>query len=144
MPVLRFLTDTNSVSDYFRQVPEVKSWIDSHRGTLAISTLTLAELRRGIELRPEGKLRRQLEERYRFILEDYRDAIYSFDEAAAVEWGRLMCEARRVPIPLDDSLIGAIARASELVVVTRNVKHFPGCRTVNPWDGKLYDAWSPR
>jgi hypothetical protein len=36
----------------------------------------------------------------------YREAIYVFDEAAA---------------------------ACGLAVVTRNEKHFPGCKTVNPW-----------
>ena len=74
-----------------------------------------------------------LERLYQFILQDYRDAILVFDEAAAAEWGRLMAEARNHPIPYDDSLIAAIAHSCDLTIVTRNEKHFPGCRTVNPW-----------
>jgi predicted nucleic acid-binding protein len=75
-----------------------------------------------------------LERIFDFILEDYREAIYAFDEAAAAaEWGRLMAESKNKPIPYDDSLIAAIARSCGLVVVTRNEKHFPGCKTVNPW-----------
>ncbi|MDW8310828.1 MAG: PIN domain-containing protein, partial [Verrucomicrobiales bacterium] len=108
-----------------------------------LSTLTLAEMRRGIELKDEGKARRRLERLFRFVLEDFRDAIFVFDEAAAVEWGRLMAEARHQRIPYDDSLIAAIARSCGLRVVTRNRKHFPGCPTVNPWTGEEFEAWSP-
>jgi predicted nucleic acid-binding protein len=50
-------------------------------GQIGISSLTLAEMRRGIELRAKGKARRALERAYRFILEDYRDAIFVFWKA---------------------------------------------------------------
>jgi predicted nucleic acid-binding protein len=136
MPVLRYLTDTNAVCDYFRPGNPVKAWFDSHSGEIGISTLTLAEMRRGIELKGDCKARFALERIYGFILEDYREAIYVFDEAAAAEWGRLMVEAKSQPIPYDDSLIGAIARSCDLIVVTRNQKHFPGCKVVNPWGSK--------
>ena len=143
MPLLNYLADTNTVSDYLRQVPEVRAWFAAHRGEVGISTLTLAEMRRGIELKPAGKARLALERAYGFILEDYREAVFVFDEAAAVEWGKLMAEAKGHPLPYDDSLIGAVARSCEMKVVTRNVKHFPGCATINPWDGKEYPAWVP-
>ncbi len=89
-------------------------------------------MRRGIELRGQRKGRRELEAAFKFITEDYRDAIFAFDEAAAVEWGVMMAQAKQ-PISYDDSLIAAIARSYELTVVTRNGKHFIGCNTVNPW-----------
>ena len=57
--------------------------------------------------------------------------------------GRLMADARAHSLPFDDSLIGAIARSMTATVVTRNVKHFPGCRTVDPWTGKESAAWRP-
>ena len=143
MPVLKFLADTNSVSDFFRDGNPVRHWFAAHPGEIGISTLTLAELRRGIELRGDGKVRKRLERSYRFIIQDYRDAIFVFDEAAAREWGRLMSEARHHPLPYDDSLIAAIARSCQLRVVTRNVKHFPGCETVDPWTGLEHAAWQP-
>ena len=135
MPVLSYLADTNAVSDFFRDVEPVRKWFAGHRGEVALSTLTLAEIRRGIELKPAGRARRALEKVYTFILEDYRDAIFVFDEAAAVEWGRLMAETRNQPLPYEDSLIAAIARSAGLTVVTRNTRHFPGCDTVTPWEG---------
>lgn len=108
-----------------------------------MSTLTLAELRRGIELKPESKALRLLERQFQFILHDYEGCIWVFDEAAAFEWGRLMAEARNHSIPFDDSLIGAIARAMSAKVVTRNARHFPGCHTVDPWTGKECAACRP-
>jgi predicted nucleic acid-binding protein len=133
MPVLKYLADTNVVSDYFRPGNPVRDWFTKHSGEIAISTLTLAEIRRGIELKSGTKTRLALERIYGYVLQDYRDAIFSFDETAAAEWGRLMAESKNRPLPYDDSLIAAIARSHELIVVTRNEKHFPGCKTVNPW-----------
>ena len=132
MPVLKYLADTNAVSDYFRPGNPVKAWFNDHPGEIGLSTLTLAEMRRGIELKGDTKARLALERVFKFVLEDYREAIFAFDEAAAAEWGRMMAQAKQ-PIPYDDSLIGAIARSRNLTVVTRNEKHFPGCDTVNPW-----------
>jgi predicted nucleic acid-binding protein len=133
MPVLKYLTDTNTVSDYFRPGNPVKDWFAQPRGQIGISTLTLAEMRRGIELKADPKTRAKLERTYDFTLEDYREAIFVFDEAAAAEWDRLMAESRDALPPYDDSLIAAIARSSGLTVITRNEKHFSGVATVNPW-----------
>jgi predicted nucleic acid-binding protein len=135
VPILKYLADTNTISDYFRNIPAVREWMSKHDGQIGISTLTLAEIRRGIELRKEGKMRRNLERSFKFILEDYRDAIFVFDEAAAHEWGKLMAESREHLPPYDDSLIAAIARSCGLAVVTRNYRDFQGCDTVDPWTG---------
>ena len=86
MPVLKYLADTNTVSDYFRPGNPVKKWFASHRGEIGISTLTLAEMRRGIELKGDTNARFALERVFDFVLEEYREAIYVFDEAAAAEW----------------------------------------------------------
>jgi predicted nucleic acid-binding protein len=135
MPLLTHLADTNAVSDFLRGESSVREWFAAHPGAVGISTITMAELRRGIELKPEGKARLALERHYRFILEDYRGAIFIFDEAAAFEWGSMMARMKTKLPPYDDSLIGAIARSCAMKVVTRNGEHFLGCDTVNPWDG---------
>lgn len=133
MPVLKYLADTNAISDFFRGEPAARKWFAAHQGQVGISTLTLAEIRRGIELKPDGKARNTLEREYGFLLEDYRGAIFVFDEAAAAEWGRLMAEQRNQLPPYDDSLIGGIARSCDLTIVTRNEKDFPANVTANPW-----------
>jgi predicted nucleic acid-binding protein len=100
MPVLNYLVDTNAVSDLLRGEQPVIDWFSQHPHEIGISTLTLAEMRWGIEKKVEGKRRRELERKFRYVLEDYRGAIFVFDEAAAMEWGRLMAEARGHPVPL--------------------------------------------
>src|SRR5438067_5860789 len=144
MPLLRYLADTNVISDWMAGEKSVVDWLQAHRHEIAISTFTLAEIRRGIELKPDSKTRRELERKFRFTLEDYNGCIWVFDEAAAIEWGKLMAEARNQPIPFDDSLIGAIARSMRAKVVTRNFKHFPGCVTIDPWTGLKHSASSGR
>ena len=143
MPILKYLADTNAISDWMREIEPVIQWLAERKGEVAVSTMTLAELRYGIELKNQGKARRELERKFEWILEEYEQRIWLFDEAAAFEWGRLMAEARAHPLPFDDSLIGAIARSMSATVVTRNVKHFPGCRTVDPWTGNESPAWRP-
>jgi predicted nucleic acid-binding protein len=143
MPILSYLADINAVSDFLRGEKPVRDWFSNRRDEIGISTLSLAEIRRGIELKADGKLRRALEQKFRYVMDDYKGAIFVFDEASAMEWGRLMAEARHHPIPYEDSLIGAIARSVGLTVITRNIKHFPGCKTVDPWTGTEHSAWHP-
>jgi toxin FitB len=94
MPILRFLADTNVAAAWMAQQEPVHGWLDQRRAEVAISTITLAEIRRGIELRGDTKARRELERDYRFLLQDFSERIWLFDEAAAGEWGRLMAEAQ--------------------------------------------------
>jgi toxin FitB len=143
MPLLKFLADTNVISDWMHGEETVAKWLSDHQDEVALSTLTLAELRQGIELRGDTKARRDLERDFGFVLQEFEGCVWSFDEAAAFEWGRFGAKARNHPIPFDDSLIGAIARSMNVKVVTRNVKHFPGCTTINPWTNKETPAWQP-
>jgi predicted nucleic acid-binding protein len=141
MPLLKYLADTNALSAIMRAEEPVVEWFSMRRDEVALSAVTLAELRAGIELTPRGRRRSELERKFEFVLEDYRGAILVFDESAAFEWGRLMAEARKHPLAYDDSMIAAIARSVGLRVVTRNVRDFPGCETVDPWTGVEYPGW---
>ncbi|GEM_PF-724408 len=128
MPVLKYLAGTNAISDVMRPETPVEKWFADHKNEIGISTLTLAEMRRGIELKPEGKYRRALERLFSFILQDYAERIFFFDESAATEWGRMMAQHKAQPIPYDDSLIAAIARSCDMIVVTRNESTSPAAR----------------
>ena len=143
MPFLRYLVDTNAISDRLRGCEPVSDWLRKHRDEVAISTLTLAEMRQGIEIKPAGKSRRQLETAFGFVLEDFAGAVWVFDEAAAIEWGRLMAEARARgrSLPYGDSLIGAIARSMGAKVVSNDKAGFAGCVRVDPWTDLEYPAW---
>lgn len=43
--------------------------------------------------------------------------------------------------PLDDALIAAIARAAEMTIATRDVRHFEplGVRWIDPWDRSSWE-----
>lgn len=143
MPFLKYLLDTNTISERLRDIEPVGNWLRAHEQEMAISVITLGELKRGIEIRQQGKARRELERALRFVLQDLSGAIWVFDEGAAMEWGRLMGEAkaRSHPLPFADSLIGAIARNMGAKVVSRDTKGFAGCSRVDPWTDVEYPVW---
>ncbi|MGH9549291.1 MAG: type II toxin-antitoxin system VapC family toxin [Terriglobales bacterium] len=104
---------------------------------LYLAALTIGELRRGVELiRYRGDARQaQLLERWLDgLLEQYSDNVLPFDADAAQVWGRL-----RVPHPENplDKQIAATALVYDLVLVTRNVKHFAstGVKLLDPFAG---------
>ena len=137
MPILKYMADTNAVADYWRH-QAVRDWFEARRDEVGISAFTVADLRRGVELKRGTKSWGTLDRHLRFILEDFAGAILPFDEAAGNEWGRMMAVWRKQLPPLGDSYIGAVARIHDLTVVTRNLDHFRAVRRVNPHDGLEY------
>jgi predicted nucleic acid-binding protein len=136
---VRFLLDTNVVSALRvrGRNPAVEAWAASVAvNDQFIAATTVAEIERGVAAleRSDAEqgvvLRRWFSER---VLPAFADRILPFDLAAA----RVLA-TYRVPehAPLDDALIAAVAQANELVVATRNTKHFEplGVQLLNPWD----------
>lgn len=104
---------------------------------LYLAAVTIGELRRGVELiRHRGDTRQAhtLERWLVALLAEYSESILSFDADAAQVWGRL-----RVPHPENplDKQIAATALLYDLVLVTRNVKHFAwtGVKLLDPFAG---------
>ena len=137
-----WLLDTNIVSDLKKKSPDPRCviWLEQRAQDCAISTITLAELRWGIERMAEGKSKSEHEKDYAFLLEDYRGRFYEFDGPAATEWGRYASELEAgfggdwwKHYEFRDTQIAAIAREYGLTVVTRNTKHFPFVATENPF-----------
>lgn len=139
---MKYLLDSNIVSEPVKAKPNsaVVSWLDSYELECAVSTITLAELRYGIERLPEGKRRRQLERDFAFLRQDLGRRVIAFDEAEAAEWGRYAARLERElgrdaqrKVGIKDSQIAATALAHRLIVVTRNTDHFPQVDTLNPF-----------
>lgn len=139
---MTWLLDTNVVSEISRPLPDsyCLAWLEEHSEDSAISTITLAELRYGIERLPAGKRKSEKERAFRFLVEDYRGRFFDFDAAAATEWGRYVAELEKTHgtdwwkhFDLRDTQIAAIAREYGLTVATRNAKDFPQCDTEDPF-----------
>ncbi|WP_244107564.1 type II toxin-antitoxin system VapC family toxin [Burkholderia anthina] len=137
-----FLIDTNVISEirkgkrtnrgvraFFRQA-------ESDARPLYLSIVTVAELRRGVDLirhRGNHQQASAFEAWMATILSGYASNILSVDIETSQMWGHL-----RVPDPTHelDKLIAATALINDLTVVTRNVDDFSrtGVRLLNPFD----------
>ena len=136
-----YLIDTDVISELRKKNqanPGVVAFfkeVSSRDTPIYLAAVTIGELRRGVELiryRGDTRQAQTLERWLSRLLADYRDNVLSFDEDAAQVRGRL-----RVPHPENplDKQIAATALIHDLVLVTRNVKHFAvtGVKLINPF-----------
>jgi toxin FitB len=137
---LSYLLDTNVISNITKPEPSesLLEWMGVQSdGDLFISSLTNAEIRRGILDKPRGEKRERLEAWFagpEGPQSLFKGRILSFDEKAALVWARLMSEGRAVGKPRSDldMIVAAVAQVNDCVVVTDNEKHFPGIEVLNP------------
>jgi predicted nucleic acid-binding protein len=132
--VTRYLLDTNSISETTKPnlAKTLADWLavraDSDH---FVSTLTVAEIWRGIAQMAVGRRRFELESWFAGPAgpqQFFGERVLPFDYAAALEWGFIMADARRTgrarsPI---DMIIAATALANDCAVVTANERHFDG------------------
>jgi hypothetical protein len=138
--MIRYLLDTNILSNITKPVPSesLVAWMAQQADeNLFISTLTVAEIWRGVLEGPAGKKRQQLE-RW-FAGPEGPQALFAgrilpFDDNAALIWGKIMAKGTKAGRPRSaiDMIVAAIAEANDCVVVTDNEKHFIGLKIVNP------------
>ena len=145
------LLDTHVISEPLRLNgdPKVAAWIDAQvLETLYLSTVSLAELRYGITVLPEGKrkaaLRTNLDER---VLPMFDSRILPFDSESADAYAALRVRARAAgkSIGTADAYIAAIAAAHGFTVATRDTSPFEaaGVPVINPWE-EAADSPGPR
>jgi predicted nucleic acid-binding protein len=138
--VSRSLLDTNIISNVTKPAPSemLVEWMaEQSDEDLFISSLTVAEIRRGILEKPPGKKRVELE-RW-FSGPEGPQALFAgrvlpFDERAGLVWARLMADgtAKGRPRSPLDMVIAAVAEANDCVVVTDNERDFAGLKFFNP------------
>ncbi|MGJ4927662.1 type II toxin-antitoxin system VapC family toxin [Bradyrhizobium sp. HKCCYLS2038] len=139
---MNFLLDTNVLSEVRRPAPErrVIGWLDAvDEDRVFISTASLAELRRGVEIMEAGRRRTALGAWLSHDLpQRFAGRILAIDQAVAMRWGDLMAAGHRRGIALSvmDGFFAATASVHGLTLVTRNVKDFAATGTplFNPWD----------
>ena len=136
----RYLLDTNIISNVTKRVPSeaLVAWLAEQADEdLFISSLTVAEIRRGLLLKPAGKKRKELE-RW-FSGPEGPQALFAgrvlpFDEKAGLVWARLMAEGTERGRPRNplDMIVAAVAEANDCIVATDNEKDFAGLKIANP------------
>ena len=137
-----WLLDTNVISELRKPScePSVQAWSERHRAaSLYLSTVTLAEIRYGIERHSDDAFRTTLTAWLDGTLRPwFAGRILGVDEDVILEWRRIIARGRERGITFSqpDLFIAAIARLSDLTVVTRNVADFERAdvRVLNPWE----------
>ena len=140
------LLDTNVVSEPLKASGDtnVLAWIDAQIiETLYLSTISLAELRFGIAVLPEGKRRDTLHSSLeRRILPLFAGRILSFDDTASQAYATLRASARTAgqAIAPADGYIAAIAATHGFAIATRDTSPFEaaGLVVINPWAWKAH------
>ncbi|MCL2422926.1 MAG: type II toxin-antitoxin system VapC family toxin [Micrococcales bacterium] len=133
--------DTNVVSEPLKAQPDpqVASWLDDQQiDTLYLTTITLAELRQGVAILPEGRRKQTLGDRLeRETIALFAGRVLPFDEAASCAYAQVVLNARKAGRPIDamDGLVAAICATHGHTLATRNVADFlgAGIDLINPW-----------
>ncbi len=137
---MSFLVDTNILSEPTRPNydDKVRQWLSDHQSQLYASTITIGEIRYGIENLEPGKRQTELQQWLTTTCKIMDGRILSFNASVAHVWGQLRAKWRREGLVMAaiDGQIAATAVRHNLIVATRNVHDFDRAeiRTVNPFE----------
>lgn len=141
---MKYLLDTVAISESGKSSKN-PAYDDFILGTAPdskfISVVSIAELRFGLTLLPEGKRKEAIKAWIGTVDQEYAGRVLGVDEQLAGNWGDLRAEMKKrgYTLSYNDLLIAATALHYDLTVVTRNVKDFAptGCKLLNPWEQRL-------
>lgn len=137
------ILDTNVVSEIQKDNadPNVVAWFDRQSlSTLWLTSITVAEMKYGAALLPEGKKRRTIEQLIDvYVGELFKDRIAAFDTDCAKYFGPQAAHAKqqgREVKGFADAAIAAISWSKGFKVATRDVAPFEAmaCTVINPWN----------
>lgn len=140
---MRYLLDTSIISNFTKPTPSssLVAWMAEQADEdLFISSLTVAEIRKGILEMPQGRRREALDAWFSGVRGPqslFAGRVLPFDEKAGLVWARLMAEGRAAGRPRSglDTIVAAVAEANRCIVVTDNEKDFAGIEIANPLRG---------
>jgi predicted nucleic acid-binding protein len=135
------ILDTNVLSALMRNVPDpgVVLWMDRQpTSSLWTSSVTILEIRTGLQVMPTGKKKISLSEDFERLLDRIEHRVAVFDAEAArlaADLTGLRQKKGRV-VELRDTMIAGIVLAHRAALATRNVGHFDdiSATVVNPWN----------
>ena len=137
---MSFLVDTNVFSEAAKPKPDarVMAWLRENELGLYVSTITIGELRRGIERLPDGGRKTKLRQWLQSLCDCMKGRVLGYSTSCAHVWGQLKAkwDAVGIVVPTLDSQVAAIAHRHGLIVVTRNTSDFvkTGVKLLNPFD----------
>lgn len=120
---MRYLLDTNVISDFFKGHPDVLKAFGKHAPTdLCISTVTVMEIEYGMERQPAA--RKKLGAVWEGLKADL--TVLPFEEADARETAQIRAALANAGTPIGsfDLQIAGTGRALGLTVVTHNTGEF--------------------
>ena len=124
------ILDTNVLSALMSSVPDrhVIEWLDKQpRISLWTNSVTVLEIRYGLQIMPAGKRRDRLMRAFERVLTELMERrIAPFDADAALEASDLMAVRRKLgrTVELRDTMIAGIALSCRATLATRNTVHF--------------------
>lgn len=134
------IVDTNVISELMRPAPSptVVKWVRAHsQRELYTTSVTLAEVRYGIERLEGGRRKESFQAAADEIFARFEEYVLPFDRAAAIHYAAIVSARDRAGLPIDgfDAQIAAICRTHKAVLATRNVKdfHSTGIEITDPW-----------
>lgn len=134
------ILDTCVVSEAIKPTPDLRvmEWLDTvDEDALFLSSITLGELRRGIELLPDGEKRNSLRVWFEELRERFADRILDLDAGTMLIWGDLSARLKKegAPAPMMDALTAACALRNNALLATRNMRDYErtGVALFDPW-----------
>jgi predicted nucleic acid-binding protein len=137
-----FLLDTNVVSELTKRRPNdrVVAWIDATtEDLLYLSLITLGEVRKGIDLLPDGDPKKSRLQVWldRDLRIRFGGRVLPFDDGVAIRWGQVeaLAQKRGLTLPTVDAQLAATALHHGLTFATRNTEDVgpAGVPVFNPW-----------
>jgi len=134
------ILDTNVLSALMHATPDknVVAWLDRQpRTSIWTTSVTILEVRFGLQIMAGGKRRSALIDAFEGLLEKIGHRVVPFDASAAQQAGDLMASRHKKGRPgeLRDTMIAGIALAQHATLATRNKAHFRDVSVplVDPW-----------
>lgn len=138
----RYLLDTNALSEVSKKVPSdsFMRWFTSvDEIYLYTSCLVLGEVKKGIELLPEGARKAAFADSLDKVMQSFDGRIVDVSSEISLLWGELVAKAQLSgwSVPPIDAILAAQCIQNNLVLVTRNLKDFnrlPDLQILCPWE----------
>ncbi|HWY19998.1 MAG TPA: type II toxin-antitoxin system VapC family toxin [Candidatus Acidoferrum sp.] len=132
--------DTNVLSALMLRVPDrtVTAWLDRQpRTSVWTTSITVFEVRFGLEIMPNGKRRAALISDFEKFLSSIDHRVAPFDSEAAQHASSLMASRKVQGRPRDmrDTMIAGIVLSRRATLATRNIRDFDDipATLVDPW-----------